>query len=397
MTLLQPATPSDSPLKAAIFGPGGSGKTLTSILIAIGLSKERHGSAPIAFVDPEGVSEFIRPVCEAEGVPLLVLPSRTFVDMRDALTEAEQVGCCAFIVDHYDAAHRELTEAQRTALNLVGREIPYRYRTELMAVWDAWVRQFRASPLHCIFNGRLGWEWGDDESDEGEAVKVKLGTKMRGDADAGYEPNLLIELEALQDKATRHTRTRAKTGGITHYAYVLKDRKMILNGLTFKWKDLNQYAKDDYKAVYESVARHLGPVGLSGGHRGVDRPSESERDRSSRELFHSASGESAFAERQRRVTVALEDFQSTLQVLWPGSTAHAKACHAAAIEAIFQTRSWSKVESLTAQAVEEGMILLRACEAALPREADGVAPQNRAEVLAWVLAIQSAQREAAVL
>ena len=390
--LLQPVSELNSAVKAALFGPGGCGKTLTSILMAVGLSKEQHSSAPIAFVDPEGVSEFIRGICEIDQVPLLVLPSRSFVEMRDALGEAESVGACAFVVDHYDGIFRELTEAQKKVLNMEGRNLPYQHRAEIQRIWDAWVRTFRASPLHCIFNGRLAWEWADTETEDGDSTFIKLGTKMRGDSDAGYEPNLLIELEAIQDKATRHKRTRAKTGGMTHFAYVLKDRKMLLNGLTFKWKDLNGYEAGDYKAVYQSFAPHFAHSENSNQAARI-----SSTIRSSSELFAPVSGESAFAERARRIGIALEDFQATLQVLWPGTTQQAKACQQAAIETIFHTRSWSAVEGKTAEAVEEGAITLRACEAALPREADGVAPLTRAEVIGWIMAIQTEQRESAVL
>ena len=388
--LLQPASLSATALKAAFFGPSGSGKTITAMLLAVGLSKEQHNSAPIAFVDPEDVEEFVAPICAAESVPLVVLRGRTFVEMRDGLTEAAQIGCCAYVVDHYDGVFRELTEAQKTRLNLQGRKLPYQHREELMRLWDEWVRQFRSSPLACIFTGRLAWEWGDSESDDGEVEKVKLGTKMRGDSDAGYEPNLLIEMERIE-RFKRDKVSKRKQGEIEHVARILKDRRMVLNGRSFSWKDLNEYQAGDYQAVYKALAPHLllhnqllaAPEGPK-----ADTPK-----RTSAELFQPVSGESAYAERARRVTVASEEFQSTLRVLWPGETDRAKACRLAAIEAVFETRSWTAVEAKTADAVESGAALLRACEAALPREVDGVAPTTRAEVLAWVLAIHTEQRE----
>lgn len=391
--LLHPASLSSTALKAAFFGSGGSGKTITAMLLAVGLSKEQHQSAPIAFVDPEGVEEFVAPICAAESVPLVVLRGRTFVEMCEGLHEAEQIGCCAYVVDHYDGIFRELTEAQKVKLDFVGRKLPYQHREELIRQWDLWVRQFRASPLACIFTGRLAWEWGDSETEDGETEKVKLGTKMRGDSDAGYEPNLLIEMERI-DKFTRHRVSKRKQGEIEHVARVMKDRRMILNGRSFAWKDLNGYQAEDYQAVYKAFAPHLGSVSILPRERRDTLPTEGP---SSGGLFTPVSGESAYAERLRRVTVACEEFQSTLQVLWPGSTAQAKACHAAAIEAIYATRSWSAVESKTAEAVEAGAATLRACEAALPREADGVAPSSRAETLAWIAAVQTEQKEATVL
>src|SRR5689334_16945964 len=86
--------------KIGLFGGGGAGKTLTSILLGIGIQKLQGKGAPLALVDPEAISDFVRRVCDIEGVPLLVLPSRSFVDMRAGLTEAEAAGCCAFVVDH---------------------------------------------------------------------------------------------------------------------------------------------------------------------------------------------------------------------------------------------------------------------------------------------------------
>ena len=389
--LLHPASLSSTALKAALFGTGGSGKTITAMLLAVGLSKEQHNSAPIAFVDPEGVEEFVAPICAAEGVPLVVLRGRTFLEMRDGLTEAEQIGCCAYVVDHYDGIFRELTEAQKERLNLIGRKLPYQHREELIRVWDAWVRQFRASPLACIFTGRLAWEWGDSDTEYGEVEKVKLGTKMRGDSDAGYEPNLLIEMERV-DNFKRDKISKKKQGEISHVARILKDRRMVLNGRSFAWKDLNAYQAGDYQTVYKALAPHFATVSEQ-----ASSIREAVATRTSAELFQPVSGESAYAERLRRITVAAEEFQATSRVLWPGETEKAKACRQAAIEAIFQTRSWSAVEGKTVEAVESGAALLRACEAALPREADGVAPMTRAEVLAWIAAVQTEQREAVVL
>ena len=397
MTLLMPASSTATPLKAGIFGPAGSGKTLTSMLLALGLSKELYRSAPVAFMDPEGVEEFIAPLYEAEQVPLVVLRGRTFVEMRDGLAEAESVGCCSYVVDHYDGIHRELTEAQKTRLSLIGRKLPYQHREELIRLWGEWIRQFRSSPLACIFTGRLAWEWGDSETEDGEVEKIKLGTKMRGDSDAGYEPNLLIEMERLE-KFTRHKVSKKKQGEIEHVMRILKDRRMILNGRSFAFKDLNAYQEGDYQAVYKALAPHL----LLQNHvlaRDAERKADTTHPttRTSAELFQPVSGESAYSERQRRITVACEEFQATSRVLWPGETDKAKACRQAAIEAIFQTRSWSAVESKTAEAVEAGAALLRACESALPREADGVAPMSRAEVLAWIAAVQTEQKEVTVL
>lgn len=385
--LLQPASLSATALKAAFFGPGGSGKTITAMLLAVGLSKEQHNSAPIAFVDPEGVEEFVAPICAAESVPLVVLRGRTFVEMRDGLTEAEQLGCCAYVVDHYDGIFRELTEAQKTKLNLIGRKLPYAQREELIRIWDSWVRQFRSSPLACIFTGRLAWEWGDSESEDGDVEKVKLGTKMRGDSDAGYEPNLLIEMERTE-KFRRDKVSKARQGEILHVARVLKDRRMVLNGRSFAWKDLNSYQAGDYKRVFDALRPHFDTptVGVVAG--------SAVSSRTSADLFMGPQGESAFAERSRRVTIAIEEFTASLNILWPGQAENMKACRLAALETLFETRSWSALERMTPDSIEAAVLTLKACEDELHSEDF---PTNRAATIAFVLNVKQERMAALAL
>lgn len=388
MNLLQPATDIAAGAgKVAIFGGGGSGKTLTSILLAIGLSKTHHDGRAIVFVDPEGVSEFIAPICAAEGVPLFVVPTRTFVEMREALAEAEDADACVFVVDHYDTIFRELTEAQKLKLNLVGHQLPYAHREELVRLWDEWVRTFRASSLDCVFTGRLAWDWGDDEDAAGDPLKVKLGTKMRGESDAGYEPNLLIELERL-DQFTRDKITKRKNGQIAHVARVLKDRRMVLNGLSFSWKDLNAYKAGDYQRVWHDLASHFLPVGRRGDH------SESRHvlgGRSSAELFAPVSGDSAFTMRARRVTIAAEEIQAALATIWPGQTTEEKRLRHIVLETLFQSRSWTAIETRAPEVVEAGWRIMQHFEAAC---AD-INVKDEAEVIACIQSCKDLELETA--
>lgn len=343
--------------RALIFGPGGSGKTITAMLLATGLSKERHNSAPIALIDPEGIEEFVRPICEAEGIPLIVEPTHAFVDMRDALKAAEDAGCCAFVVDHYDGIHRELTEAQKRKLNLGGHRLPYQHREDLIRLWDDWVRLFRASPLHCVFTGRLAWEWGDDEDESGDPIKVKLAPKARGDADATYEPNLLIEMERI-DTFVRHKASRSRKGAIKHVARVLKDRRMVLNGLSFSWDDLNGYQAGDYQKVWTALSPHFvatPPAGPRLLHRtGAPRGSDA--------LFSAPAGESSLAERTRRVTIAIEEIQGALTAVWSGSTNEEKRFKSIVLETMFQTRSWTKIETFLPERLESAVAMMKLFE-----------------------------------
>ena len=76
------------------------------------------------------------------------------------------------------------------------------------------------------------------------------------DADAGYEPDLLIEMEAIQH-FVRDKKTRSKKGATTHTARVVKDRWMCLNGLQFSWKNLNDYKPGDFESIWTHFAPHF--------------------------------------------------------------------------------------------------------------------------------------------
>lgn len=358
MTLLQPSNSiAHGPSRVGIFAPAGAGKSITSVMIAVGISTELCNRSPIAFVDPEGVAEFVKPICDAEGVPLFVVQARSFLEMRESLTEAEDAGCSVFVVDHYDGLHRELTEAQKTALNLQGRKLPYHHREELIRIWEAWVAQFKSSPCHTIFNGRLAWNWGEAESEDGEIEKVKLGTKMRGEADAGYEPNLLIELEAIQDKEKRDRKTRSKQGSIVHWMRILKDRRMVLNGRSFASKDLNAYTQGDYQIVWRPLAPHFRGTGV-----GVVRPQGAPR--SSGSLFSAPPGESQFARDAQRRQIAIEEIQAALNTIWPGSTQEEKRLKHVVMQTVFKSRSWEAIGSMTPEALETAWLVMRHFEAA---------------------------------
>lgn len=365
---------------ALLFGSGGAGKSVTAMLLAVGLSKERHGGAPITLVDREGIAEFLKPICAVEGVPLFVEPSTSFIDMRDALPRAVERGCCVFLVDHYDGAHRDLADAQSAALNLQGRPRQYHHREDLIRLWDAWVSDYRHAPLHTLLTARQAFEWGDDETPEGDPLKVKLGTKARGDADANYEPNLLIEMERLN----HFTRDKSKRtiGQIQHVARVIKDRRMTLNGLSFTWNDLNGYTKPGgYLAVWKALSRHFIPATIVGP-GGLLRPESVAR--SSTSLFQPHTGESKFAERARRVTIAIEEIQAALNAIWPGQGGEEKRLRAIVTETLFHSRSWTAIEGMLPETVETGWRIMQHFESAATDPDVPLNVRDEAKVIACI-------------
>lgn len=352
MALLKKAVVEQSAAKVGIFGRQGSGKTTTSALITIGLSKAFHNGAPVAFFDTETGSDFVIELFETEGIELLVVKSRAFKDMRAALTEAEKAGCCAYLVDSYTHPWQELTAAfkKKSSKN----RLEFHHMDQLKTLWRGWTDQMLNSSLHVVLSGRLGFEWGEEEStDGGERKLVKLGSKLKGESEAGYEPSLLIEMEGVQDSEARMKKSRAKRGSIVHHALVLKDRWRSLNGRGFQFRDINTYKAGDYKPVFEAFSPHWDRLVIGNQQRALDGA------RTSEDLFDAPGGQSVFADRQRRKEIALEEVQAMLVKVWPGQDAASKQAKQSAIKQLFDVYAWRSVEEKSLEEAERALAAMQ--------------------------------------
>jgi hypothetical protein len=347
MGLLKTATIEQSAAKVGVFGRQASGKTTTAALIALGLSKTYHQDAPVAFMDTENGSDYLVPVFEVEGVKLLNFKSRAFKDMKAGLKEAEAQGCCAYLVDSYTHPWQELTQAFKDKSKR--KRLEFHHMDELKTLWRGWTDLMLNSPLHVIVAGRLGFEWGEEEQEDGgERKLIKLGTKMKSESEAGYEPSLLIELEAVQESDARIKKTRTKHGSIVHYAYVLKDRWRTLNGRTFTFKDINDYKPGDYKKVFDAFGPHWSKLVIGGKQQAVDNT------RTSEALFD-GHGDTAYQQRARRVQIVIEELEGTLVALWPGQDAKSKELKRVAVETLFGTRSWTAVSAKSLETLDAAL------------------------------------------
>jgi hypothetical protein len=351
MGLLKPAIVEQSAAKLGIFGPQGSGKTTTAALIALGLSLTYHKGAPVAFMDTENGSDYLVPIFEAEGVPLLVVKSRAFKDMKAQLVEARAAGCCADLVDSYTHPWQELNDALKKKLNVT--KLEFRHMDQLKSMWREWTDLFLNSPLHVIVSGRLGYVWDREEEANGrKGDLIKLGTKMKSESEAGYEPSLLIEMEGIQDSDARMKGKRTKKGSIVHHAYVLKDRWRTLNGRVFTFKDINEYKKGDYRVVFEAFRPHFDKLAIGTEQKAVDN------SRTSTEMFD-REGRSESDRRATRVQIALEEFKELAQAVWSGQTDSAKKARQHVLETIFGTLSWTAVEQMSLEKLDDGVAILR--------------------------------------
>lgn len=374
-TLLKPAVVEQAAAKLGIFGPQGSGKTTTAALLAIGLSITYHNRAPVAFMDTENGSDYLVPIFEMEKVPLLVVKTRAFTDMCGSLKEAQAAGCCVDLIDSYTHPWAELNDSLKAKLKV--NKLQFEHMDQLKGLWRGWTDLMLNSPLHVLMCGRLGYVWDRAEDDDGRKVNgelIKLGTKMKSESEAGYEPSLLVEMEGIQNSALRIKKSRAKRGTINHHAYVLKDRWRALNGKTFIWPDLNEYKVGDWKPVFDAFLPHFSKLVIGQQQRAV------QASRTSDALF-TAEGDAPFRQRARQVMITLEEIEGTQVALWPGQTGAEKDMKRMATELLFETRSWTAIQARPLEELEVMLVALRAFEAETRKDPALLTDKGRASVV----------------
>jgi hypothetical protein len=360
MGLLTEAVIEQSAIKAAIFGPQGSSKSLTAFLIAIGLSKLHHDSAPIAMHDTEDASDWLIPIAETEGVRFIRHKSTAFVDMVAVLKEAEKEGACVYIQDVVSRTWKELQDTYMRKKDV--KRLEFQHWNELKSEWQRqYVDRYLASPLHCFVLGRLGYEYDAVEDDQGKRSQERVGTKMKAEGEFGYEPHLLLEMEGRRvippseegEGRKKKRRVRKQGGQFEYYAHVLKDRSRALNATAIRLPNVNNYKPGDYRKIYDLFAPHWALMKFGQAHRGLDV------DKSSGDLFDAPNGRSLYADRQRRKDIVLEEVQAMLVKVWPGQDAASKQAKQSAIKQLFDVYAWRSVEEKSLEEIERALAAMQ--------------------------------------
>lgn len=211
-------------LKIGMYGPPGSGKTFTSLLIAEGLAKV--SGKRVAYVDTERGTDFY-----CKDVPSRAVHPQAFdfdALYTRSLTEVLS-GFKGLSSEEYGVVVLDsVTHLWEAAIAAYGGN-QTRAGTIPMHAWGKIKRPYKelmsgllSSPMHVIICGRQGTEYAtDEETDELKAV----GLKMKAEGETPYEPHILIRMEAIKPKKTMELAQIV--------AYAEKDRTGVLAGRSF--------------------------------------------------------------------------------------------------------------------------------------------------------------------
>jgi AAA domain len=219
------AKPEQAALKVGLYGPPGSGKTFTSLLMAEGLA--RLDGKRIAYVDTEHGTDFYSSAVPSraahpEAFEFDALYTRSIMEVLAAVKQLNPQEYSVIVIDSIT----HLWEAARNAYE--GKQT--RAGTIPMHAWGAIKKPYKellsmllSSPMHAFICGRQGTEYAtDDDTDELKAV----GVKMKAEGETAYEPHILIRMEAIKPRKTHELATIV--------AYAEKDRTGVLSGRSFR-------------------------------------------------------------------------------------------------------------------------------------------------------------------
>lgn len=323
--------------KVGILGFAGSGKTRTATEIAIGLHKALGSNKPVGFLDTETGSDFVLPIFQKHGIELMVSKTRAFKDLAEGVRTAPSM-FDILIIDSVTHYWTDIVESYKKKKNV--NRLAFQDWGIIKPMWsDDFSMPFVTSPLHIIVCGRAGFEYDYFESDDGKMELYKTGTKMKAEGEFGFEPSLLIEMERIKNPEATEGYRAAKTKDakmkaakkimsereFVRVATVLKDRSDIMDGKVF------------YNPTYEDFAPHWNSINIGGVHKPLESGD-------STALFDN-DGKPEWKKEQELKKIALEEIQGSMVAIWPGQSTEEKKKKADFLQTIFDTRSWSAVES----------------------------------------------------
>lgn len=215
-------------LKIGMYGPPGSGKTLTALLIAEGLS--RHCGKRTAFVDTERGTDFYAMAVperrvHPEAFDFDALYTRSITEVLKELRGLSPAEHGVIVLDSISHVWDACIGAYSGPKNRAG-QIPLPAWTGIKKPYKDLMQFLLNSPMHVLILGRQASMFEEDESGQLQSA----GLKMRAEKETEHEPHICIRMENVRSKAKGQ---KQGSGVIT--AFIEKDRSGILQGKMIQW------------------------------------------------------------------------------------------------------------------------------------------------------------------
>jgi hypothetical protein len=211
-------------LKMGIYGPPGSGKTFTALLLAEGLSKVTGKRT--AYIDTERGTDFYCQAVPTRGVhpeafDFDALYTRSLTESLAAVRGLKVDDYGVIVLDSVTHMWEAAMAAYVGRTTSIGT-IPMHAWGKIKKPYKDLMAFLLSSPMHVLICGRQKTVYESDE--ETEELK-SVGVTMRAEGETPYEPHILIRMEAIKPKKTNE---QAQI-----IAYAEKDRTGVLSGRSF--------------------------------------------------------------------------------------------------------------------------------------------------------------------
>ena len=312
--------------KAAFEGEPGPGKSWSAALVAIGLHKKLGNKKPIVLIDTEKASKFLVPLFKEHGIEAMVRETHSLADLVKAMKLCSDGYADIVVIDSITHIWMDFQEAYKRKLNRQTFQIQ-----DWMIIKSEWNKHFSIpmvqSPLHILATGRVSDRMEQEVDEDGRKEFTKTGVKMQAEKNAAYEFDVLVLME-------RHELIQRTKREVWRQATVLKGRGNLLDGKVFKNPTYEDFAPAVDAVIKDPIAARF---------------SHAEQDAG--ELIKLDEDKRKWVQQKKRW---LEEIEGYLVSVWPSTSAAEKKNKTDALEYAFNTRSWSAIEMMSPELLEDG-------------------------------------------
>jgi len=208
-------------VKMALYGPAGSGKTFTAMLMAEGLAA-RDGKR-VAFVDTERGTDFLTK--QRPGGPhpapfdFDAIYTRSIKDVLTAVRALDTEKYGVLVIDSVSHLWQAMIDAQesRTSIGTIKMQDWGKIKRPNKELTDL----VMGLPIHVFLCGRQKNVFEEDEKGD----LKKTGVAMKAETEMPYEPHICARMEAKVDQKN--------PAQAVYTLFAEKDRTGVLSGRTF--------------------------------------------------------------------------------------------------------------------------------------------------------------------